>query len=72
MASVAAFIAANRFVLGAKPGELAAIDRDPRAGLSAPLDPVAAAPAELTGLPDTATTLKQIRQARRAPGRCGH
>jgi uncharacterized protein (DUF1800 family) len=49
-----AAIAANRFGLGARPGELARIQADPRGWLRAQLAPEAALPAPLAALPSTA------------------
>lgn len=49
-----AAIAANRFGLGARPGELKAIAGDPRGWLLAQLQPESAPPASLAALPDTA------------------
>jgi len=49
-----AAIAANRFGLGARPGELAKIAGDPRGWLRAQLTPEAALPAPLAALPSTA------------------
>ncbi|MCF4167265.1 DUF1800 domain-containing protein [Zavarzinia compransoris] len=62
-----AFIAANRFGLGPRPGEMAALARDPRAALTAQLD----APAPPSDLPDTAGALDiaETSRAMRAAGR---
>jgi uncharacterized protein (DUF1800 family) len=49
-----AAIAANRFGLGARPGDLARIAGDPRGWLRAQLTPEAALPAPLAALPSTA------------------
>jgi uncharacterized protein (DUF1800 family) len=49
-----AAIAANRFGLGARPGELAKIADDPRGWLRAQLTPETALPAPLAALPSTA------------------
>ncbi len=59
-------IAANRFGLGARPGELAHIDRDPRGWLAGQLTPSSAAPASLDGLPHSATVLVEVLDLRRA------
>lgn len=48
-----AAIAANRFGLGARPGELKAISSDPRGWLKAQMDGRADTPHELAGLPST-------------------
>ena len=48
-------IAANRFGLGAKPGELARIDKDPRAWLLDQLDGPSRLPGEIRDLPDSAS-----------------
>jgi uncharacterized protein (DUF1800 family) len=49
-----AAIAANRFGLGARPGDLAQIARDPRGWLRAQLTPETVLPAPLAALPSTA------------------
>src|SRR5271156_4601420 len=49
-----AAIAANRFGLGARPGDLAQIAGDPRGWLHAQLTPETALPAPLAALPSTA------------------
>jgi uncharacterized protein (DUF1800 family) len=64
MTAADAFIAANRFGLGPRPGELAAIVRDPRGWLKAQLRP-APAPRELADLPPAADALGQFLKARR-------
>lgn len=56
----AAAIAANRFGLGARPGELAAISGDPRGWLLAQLTPEDAPPAPLSVLPTTAVAAGQF------------
>jgi len=53
MSLVDAAIAANRFGLGARPGELSRIAGDPRGWLSAQLTPETALPAPLAALPST-------------------
>jgi uncharacterized protein (DUF1800 family) len=54
MSLVDAAIAANRFGLGARPGELARIAADPRGWLRGQLTPEPALPAPLAALPSTA------------------
>ena len=54
MSLVEAAIAANRFGLGARPGELTRIAGDPRGWLRAQLTPETALPAPLAALPSTA------------------
>ena len=59
-------IAANRFGLGARPGELEAIDRNPRTWLLKQIDgPAKPAPA-LRGLPETAELVVEARRIRQA------
>jgi uncharacterized protein (DUF1800 family) len=53
--SLGAAIAANRFGLGARPGELAAIGGDPKGWLKAQLAPVNAIPAAIAALSSTQT-----------------
>ena len=53
MAMTAAVLAANRFGLGARPGELAAIGDDPRGWLKAQLSSSNAIPAPVAALPGT-------------------
>ncbi|MGA0602033.1 DUF1800 domain-containing protein [Caulobacter sp. KR2-114] len=57
-----AAIAANRFGLGARPGELKAIAGDPRGWLKAQLAPETALPAPLAALPDTQDDLTAFRR----------
>jgi len=57
-----AAIAANRFGLGARPGELKAIAGDPRGWLKAQLTPEKALPAPLAALPDTQDDLTAFRR----------
>ena len=59
-----ALIAANRFGLGARPGELSRIGDDPRGWLLDQLAGPARQPAELDGLPDTASILIEVQQVR--------
>jgi uncharacterized protein (DUF1800 family) len=61
-------IAANRFGLGARPGELERIDNDPQAWLLDQLQGPPRLPAELRDLPSSASALldvQQVRQMRR-------
>jgi uncharacterized protein (DUF1800 family) len=61
-------IAANRFGLGARPGELERIDNDPQALLLDQLQGPPRLPAELRDLPSSASALldvQQVRQMRR-------
>lgn len=60
----ASVIAANRFGLGARPGELAAIDGDPRGWLLGQLPGPGALPQELRDLPSTASILRQAHELR--------
>jgi uncharacterized protein (DUF1800 family) len=55
-----AILAANRFGLGARPGELAAIGSDPRGWLKAQLDPRNATPASIAALPGTEKRLATL------------
>src|SRR6478672_7043441 len=59
---VSAFIAANRFGLGAAPGELAAASIDPKAWLKAQLSATPEAPAALAELTDPADSFLEIRR----------
>ncbi|WP_395016643.1 DUF1800 family protein [Dongia sp.] len=56
----AALLAANRFGLGARPGELKAIVGDPRGWLKAQLDPGHAVPAPIAALPGTEARLATL------------
>jgi uncharacterized protein (DUF1800 family) len=58
-------IASNRFGLGARPGELGKIDRGPRAWLLDQLQGPSREPAELQGLPDSASVLVDVQELRR-------
>lgn len=58
-------IAANRFGLGAKPGELKKIDSNPRTWLLDQLQGPSRLSGELEGLPDTAEVLVDIQDLRR-------
>ena len=57
--------AANRFGLGARPGDLGRIDRDPRAWLLDQLQGPAAAGSDLAALPPTAEVLGEVLALRR-------
>ena len=57
-----AAIAANRFGLGARPGDAAAIGSDPQGWLAAQLD--SARPAPATGPPESARVLAEVRELR--------
>lgn len=57
-------IAANRFGLGAKPGELQKIDKDPKGWLLNQLAGPSRLPAEIRRLPDTATVLLEVQEVR--------
>ena len=58
-------IAANRFGLGARPGDLQQIDRDPRAWLRDQLQGPSRLPAEIRSLPTTAAVLVEVQELRR-------
>ena len=64
MSTVDAVIAADRFGLGAKPGELAAIAADPRGWLTGSLA-AASTPAALGRVPDSAERMRALLEARR-------
>ena len=64
MPSVDAFIAANRFGLGPRPGELAEIDADPRAWIIAQIEEAQTIPENLRRFPAAADILKGIHEAR--------
>jgi uncharacterized protein (DUF1800 family) len=64
--SAEAFIAANRFGLGPRPGELAQIGRDPRGWLRAQVTGSPEIPADLIGLPPASDTVAKFLKARRA------
>ncbi len=59
-------IAANRFGLGARPGELARIDGNPRSWLLDQLQGPSSPPAEFRELPGSAAVLVEIRELRRS------
>ncbi len=60
-----AAIAANRFGLGARPGELDKIDRDPQAWLLDQLQGPSRLPSEISDLPGTADVLVEVQDLRR-------
>lgn len=57
-------IAANRFGLGARPGELEKLDKDPKAWLLGQLDGPSRTPAELRKLPSSAAALVEVAEVR--------
>jgi len=57
-----ATVAANRFGLGARPGEIAALVSDPRGWLKAQLRPEPALPAPMAALPSTLDDLSAFRK----------
>lgn len=59
-----AFIAANRFGLGSRPGELAEIASDPRGWITGQISIVNAVPPELRNFPSSAEIIKGINEAR--------
>jgi uncharacterized protein (DUF1800 family) len=63
--SVDAFIAVNRFGLGARPGDLLEINRDPRGWLAAQIDTASQIPDELQGLAHSSESLIRLFAARR-------
>ena len=62
--NIESIIAANRFGLGARPGELPKIDKNPKAWLLDQLQGPARAPAQLTKLPGTAAILADVAELR--------
>ena len=64
VSTVDAFVAANRFGLGPRPGELRQIGADPRGWLNSQIDREAPPPAALRGLPTTEDMLRLMRSAR--------
>ncbi len=64
-----AFIAANRFGLGPRPGELAAIGRDPRGWLRAQVKPAAPSPSEFAALPPASDAIAQFFKVRKEGAR---
>ncbi|MBI3512603.1 MAG: DUF1800 domain-containing protein, partial [Proteobacteria bacterium] len=63
-----AALAAARFGLGAKPGELAAIGREPRGWVERQLKPGTPLPAALAGQPTSAQILAEVLEANAAGG----
>ncbi len=61
-------IAANRFGLGARPGELDSVGRDPRAWLHAQLNSPAAVHPAIAALPESADILAEFQGLRATPG----
>ncbi len=57
-------IAANRFGLGARPGELARIDGNPQGWLLDQLQGPSRLPVDIRSLPDTASVLLEVQEAR--------
>ena len=64
-APVAAFIAVNRFGLGARPGELGEAGADPKSWLMAQLAQPAASPTIFTGLPQSSEVVLELLALRR-------
>ena len=64
MTSSDAFIAANRFGLGPRPGELATIGRDPRGWIAEQISIVNQVPPELRNLPSSEEIIRRIQEAR--------
>lgn len=62
--NIDAAIAANRYGLGARPGELKQLDKDPRAALLAQLQGPSALPAELAQLPRSDAVLAEVLAVR--------
>lgn len=60
MSSLAAFIAANRFGFGARPGDLDTISRDPGRWLMAQMNAQYAPSAAFSGLPSTAQIVRSV------------
>ena len=61
---IEAVIAANRFGLGARPGDLSRIDKNPSAWLLDQLQGPSRTPDELKGLPNTATIIVEVQELR--------
>ena len=68
MSKTEAFIAANRFGLGPRPGELAAIAGDPRGWVAAQIAGERRPPKPLRGLPSAADGILAVIDAQRAGG----
>ena len=66
MTTKKAVIAANRFGLGARPGELDRIASGPEAWLIGQLDGPSRLPAEIRDLPDSASVFEEIQDVRRS------
>ncbi|MGE0385803.1 MAG: DUF1800 family protein [Gammaproteobacteria bacterium] len=66
MVGIDAAIAANRFGLGARPGDLQDIDRDPQGWLRAQLAAGVATPSPVERLVHSGTLMKQVQQLRLA------
>ena len=62
---ISAAIAANRFGLGARPGDLEKVDRDPQVWLLDQLQGPSRQYAEIRGLPDSAEVLVEVQDLRR-------
>ncbi len=62
---IEAVIAANRFGLGANPGELQKIDKDPKRWLLRQLAGPSRQPEEVRQLPDTASVLLEVQEVRK-------
>ena len=63
--TIEAAIAANRFGLGARPGDLAKIEAAPREWLLDQIAGPSRAPAAIRGLPDSAQVLRDVEKLRR-------
>lgn len=61
-----AVIAANRFGLGARPGELERIARNPESWLTGQLGGPSRPPAEIRDLPDSASVFEEVQDVRRS------
>lgn len=64
MLPVNAFIAANRFGLGARPGELVKIARNPRAWIADQISAPHRVPREMVGLPSSKQALVKVHEIR--------
>ena len=64
MTNAEAFIAANRFGLGPRPGELAAIGSDPRGWIAEQISIVNKVPPELRDLPSSEEVIRSVNEAR--------
>jgi uncharacterized protein (DUF1800 family) len=62
LSSLQATVAVNRFGLGARPGEIAAVRSDPRGWLHAQLRPETTLPAPMAALPSSVDDLGAFRQ----------